>query len=501
MKRGGQGKPNFQNASPAATWAHCFPEARLYMSLIKARISSNIAINPKELEMIFKCAIAQTALFLALVSVPFIASAQSEKVDEYVRAEMQSSKIPGISLAVIKNGEIVKAKGYGLANVELGVPATPETVYQSGSVGKQFIATLVMMLVEEGKIGLDDPISKYFPDSPDIWKPITIRHLLTHTSGISNKFYEQINLRQDYTEDDLVKKIAASPLDFQPGQSWIYSNAGYVMLGILVHKATGRFYGDLMQEKIFSPLGMTTARIISEADIVMNRAAGYHLANGELKNQDWVSPTFNATADGSLYLSVLDMAKWDLALNGEKLLKRESLDQMWTPVKTSDGSVKPYGFGWAIVKANGHRLIEHGGAWQGFKTHIARYVDDRLSVIVLANLANADPGRIAHAVVGFYVPEVAPRPHKEAAIDKSLFSLYTGTYEIAPGITISITREADKLYARVASQQPAEIFAESETEFFEKAADIQFTFVKDAKGAVNGLVLHQNGDFEAKKMK
>jgi len=324
--------------------------------------------------------------------------------------------------------------------------------------------------------------------------------LLTHTSGISNKFYGQVDLRQDYTEDDLVKKIAAAPLDFQPGQNWIYSNAGYVILGILVHKATGEFYGDLMKEKIFSPLGMATARIINEADVVMNRAAGYHLVNGKLKNQDWVSPTFNSTADGSLYFSILDMVKWDAALNSERLLSRASLEQMWTPVKTSDGRVKPYGFGWAIVNVNGHRLIEHGGAWQGFKTHIARYIDDRFSVIVLANLADADPGRIAHAIAGFYVPELAPREHKEAAIDKSIFSLCVGNYEIAPGITISITSEAGKLYARVASQYPAEIFAESETEFFEKIADIQFTFVLDAKGSVTGLILHQNGSFEAKKM-
>jgi hypothetical protein len=173
---------------------------------------------------------------------------------------------------------------------------------------------------------------------------------------------------------------------------------------------------------------------------------------------------------------------------------------MWTPVKTSDGHVKPYGFGWAILDVNGHRLIEHGGAWQGFKTHISRYIDDRLSVIVLADLADADPSRIAHAIAGFYVPELVPREHKEAAVDKKFFSLYVGNYELAPGITISITGEAGKLYARVASQKPAEMFAESETEFFEKTADIQFTFVKDAMGSVIGLILHQNGNFEAKKM-
>jgi CubicO group peptidase (beta-lactamase class C family) len=438
-------------------------------------------------------------LFLPLACFP--AFAQIDPVDDFVKDEMQRSHIPGMSIAIIRNGKIEKVKGYGLANVELNAAASPETIYQSGSVGKQFTATLVMMLVEEGKMSLDDHIHKYIPDAPDSWKSITIRNLLTHTSGISNKFYEQINIRQDYTEDDLVKKIATVPLDFQPGQSWVYSNAGYIILGVLIHKATGTFYGDLLKEKFFSPLGMTTARVINESDIIMNRAAGYHLVNGELNNQDWVSPTFTSTADGSLYFSVLDLVKWNAALDTEKILKRPSRDLMWTPVKTLDGQTKPYGFGWAIMDANGHRLIEHGGAFQGFQSHVARYCEDKLTVIVLANLAKADVGKIAHTIAGFYIPELAPREHKEVIIDKKVFDSYIGNYEIAPGVTINITREAEKLYARIAFQQPAEIFAESEMEFFEKAADIQLTFVKDATGNVTHLILHQNGNWEAKKTK
>src|SRR5205085_5171144 len=211
--------------------------------------------------------LAHAALLFLSLAAP-AAFAQGDKVDEFVKAEMQKSRIPGLSITVVKNGEVIKAKGYGLANVELNVPTAPETVYQSGSVGKQFTATLVMMLVEEGKLSLDDHISKYIADAPDIWKEITIRHLLTHTSGISNKLYDQINMRQDYAEDELVKKIAAVPLDFQPGEKWNYSNPGYVMLGVLIHKATGKFYGDLLKERIFARLGMTTARIINEADII-----------------------------------------------------------------------------------------------------------------------------------------------------------------------------------------------------------------------------------------
>jgi len=268
-------------------------------------------------------------------------------------------------------------------------------------------------------MSLDDHISKYIPNAPVTWKEITLRHLLTHTSGISNKIYNQINMRQDYTEDELVEKIAAIPLDFQPGEKWNYSNSGYVMLGILIHKATGRFYGDLLREKIFGPLGMSTARIINEADIIPSRAAGYRLVKGELKNQEWVSPALNTTADGSLYFTVLEMAKWDAALYTEKLLKRSSLELMWSPVKLNDGKSFKYGFGWAFGEIHGHHIIEHGGAWQGFTTHIARYVDDKLTVIVLTNLAAARPFKIAHGIAALYNAELAAHQSSARQIDSA----------------------------------------------------------------------------------
>lgn len=344
---------------------------------------------------------------------------QSQSVDDYLAQEMKAQHIPGLALGVYRNGEIVKAQGYGLANVELNVPVKPETIFQSGSVGKQFAATAVMMLVEEGKVGLDDAITKYFPGAPDTWNNIKVRNLLSHTSGLaeyesdertgpSGPFY----LRLDFTEDELLKKAEALPFDFQPGEKWSYRNTNYLLLGFLIRKVTGEFYGDYLQERIFKPLGMNATRIISEADIIPNRAAGYQLVKGELKNQDWVSPTFNSTADGALYFTVLDLAKWDAALYTEKLVKKSSLDQMWTVAKLNDGKPNKsnYGFAWTIDQMNGHRVIEHGGAWQGFTTYIARYVDDKLTVVVLTNLdsANSNPGRIAHHVAGLYVPALMP---------------------------------------------------------------------------------------------
>ena len=345
---------------------------------------------------------------ILLLSIPCLAQdSVSTRIDEYIRAEMQAQQIPGVSLAVIKDGQIVLVRGYGLANVEHQVPVKPETIFQSGSTGKQFTATAVMMLVEEGKLSLDDKLTKYFPDGPDAWRDISLRHLLTHTSGMTD-YPQDFDLRRDYTEDDLLQRIKKIPLAFQPGEKWSYSNLAYVMLGILIHKVSGKFYGDFLQERVFKPLEMATARIISEADIVPNRAAGYRSVNGQLKNQAWVSPSLNTTADGALYLTVYDMAKWDAALYTEKLLKRSTLEQMWTPVKLNDGKTQPYGFGWGISEVRGHRIIEHGGAWQGFKAQISRYVDDKLTVIVFANQIRANQAKLAHGVAAILDPELAP---------------------------------------------------------------------------------------------
>jgi len=332
----------------------------------------------------------------------------ADAVARLVRAEMQQQHIPGLTLLVSRNGKPVRAEGYGLANIELNVPTRPESIFQSGSMGKQFTATAVMMLVEAGKVGLEDPLTKYFPDAPASWKQVTVRELLSHTAGFTD-YPKDFDFRKDYTEEDLLKIVEAIPLAYPPGTRWDYSNLGFLTLGVLIHKVTGQFYGDFLQERIFRPLGMSTTRVMSEADIIPNRCAGYRLVNGQIKNQDWVSPTLNTTADGALYFSIRDLAKWDAALYTEKLLKRSSLAQMWTVAPLLDGKPNSghYGYGWFIETNNGHRVIEHGGAWQGFETHIARYVDDGLTVVVLTNLEGAKPGRIAHGVADIYLKKGA----------------------------------------------------------------------------------------------
>jgi CubicO group peptidase (beta-lactamase class C family) len=326
------------------------------------------------------------------------------RIDEFVRAEMQRQRVPGVAVAIVRRGEAVLAKGYGEANVEHQVPVTPDTIFQSGSVGKQFTAATVMLLVEEGKLALSDPLTKIFPDAPAHWKGITIRHLLTHTSGLPDYTGGTIDYRKDHSEDDLLKMAYALKPEFAPGARWNYSNTGYVLLGIAVHKASGRFYGDVLRERIFTPLGMTTARIISEADIVANRAAGYRLVNGELKNQEWVAPQLNTTADGSLYFSLRDVIAWDAGVRDRKILKKETWQQILTPVSLNSGKPYPYGFGWSIDSVNGRRAEFHGGSWQGFQTYILRFPDDELTIVALANLAQASPQRIVEGIAALLDP-------------------------------------------------------------------------------------------------
>ncbi|MFC0251644.1 serine hydrolase domain-containing protein [Massilia consociata] len=351
---------------------------------------------------------------LALLSaIAFSAGAQADSLDDALLKEMQRRHVPGLSVLVIKDGKVVKEKGYGLANVEHRVPVTPQTVFQSGSVGKTFTAALILLLAQDGKLSLDDPIARHLPDTPPAWEKITIRHLLAHTSGLGDP-YEIIDFRKDYTDEELIALEAKIPVRSAPGEKWAYSNMGYHLLGFIANRAGGKFYGDQLRERIFAPLGMDT-RVITEADIVPHRAAGYEWKDGALKNQAWVAPRLNTTADGSLYLTARDLARWDQALYGDKILDARLRAASFTPAKLNDGSDAPYGYGWFVDKVKGRTHISHGGAWQGFRSHLCRYVDDKLTVVILANSASARPAKFANMVAAHYVPSLFDAPAKPIA--------------------------------------------------------------------------------------
>ena len=394
-----------------------------------------------------------------LFALLLLAQSDTTPINRFVQAEMERQHIPGLSLAVLRGDQVLVARGYGYANVELHVPASDSTVYQSGSMGKQFTAALVEMLVDNHLLRLDDSIVRWFPEGATVWSGITVRQLLTHTSGVAEYTDSTFDYRRDYTEDQLVKFAASRPLDFRPGERWSYSNTGYLLLGVLIHRVTGRFYGDLLRDSVFQPLRMRDSRVISEADIVPNRAAGYRLENGTLQNQEWVAPSLNTTADGALYFTIRDLTRWAVALNHRRVPSPAALDTAWTPVRLNDGATYPYGFGWGIFNQRGHLRIAHSGSWQGFKTVIARYPESGISVIVLANLAQAQVSAIAFGIAGMLDTALAAPhlvtwrgPQPPAAIPALLHDIATrpDSARITPRFRRFLTSDLQSYYGGVA---------------------------------------------------
>jgi CubicO group peptidase (beta-lactamase class C family) len=337
-------------------------------------------------------------------------------IDRYLQSEMRRQHIPGISLAVVKNGKPLYVKSYGVATLEHDVPATPQTVYQIGSVGKQFTAVAVMMLADEHKLDLDDPLSKYLPDIPPSWSKVTLRLMLNHQSGIpqfTTPERQLLDLVHDYTDLELIRLASGQPLDFEPGTDVSYSDTGYVLLGFVINRVAGMFYGDFLQQRIFGPLGMRQTRIISDKDIVPHRASGYEQGeNGALYNQTYVSPALNRTADGSLYSTVLDLIKWDRALYGDAVLPQAELERMWRidPHRNGQRPLYHFGYGWENNRLRDQRLVEYDGNWQGFQAAMSRYVDKRLTIIVLTNRSLCRTLRLGHTVAGLIDSDLEPYP-------------------------------------------------------------------------------------------
>lgn len=347
--------------------------------------------------------------FLCAVIILVTTPLHADAIDDYVNQEIARQRTPGAALAIMQHGALVRAQGYGFANLEHRVPVHPETIFQSGSIGKQFTSTAIMLMVEDGRLKLDESIRTYLPEAPKSWQPIRIRHLLTHTSGLAGD--PGFDMRRDYDDAQMLKLLYGLKLEFPAGQRWSYSNSGYALLGLLIERVSGEFYGDVLAKRVFAPLHMDTARVINEPDIVMNRAAGYEIGEDDvIRNQAWVSPTVNTTADGSLYLTVLDFVKWDAGLRAGKILKPQSWAEVYTPAVLNSGKAFPYGFAWDLEEFAGQQVHAHGGAWQGFRTFFIRYLGDEISIAVLMNCDHGNPERIARIVAGLYEPKLALPP-------------------------------------------------------------------------------------------
>lgn len=372
------------------------------------------------------------------------AQAPADEIDDAVAASMKQSQTPGLTLAVLRRGEVVKCQAYGLASVELQAPAREDTIYEIGSITKSFTATVVMDLVEEGKLRLDEPIHTYLPDLPEAWKGVTVRHLLTHTSGVPS--YTDVGdfvqlARTEHTPAEIIALVEKKPLEFAPGERWAYSNSGYFLLGMIVEKVAGQSFGLVLKERVLGPLGLARTRPNAPTSIIPGRSAGYGRILGVLLNRDPLTPSAAFSA-GFLVSDVNDMLKWGAAQSSDTVLTAASREMMTTPVKLNDGTTNPYGFGWNNRRRQGHRRMDHAGGTAGFSSLLVVYPDDGLVIALLANLAGgADLGAIERAVARHYIPEFDlaatrpiedPDPELTARLRDVLATLLTGKWEESP---------------------------------------------------------------------
>jgi CubicO group peptidase (beta-lactamase class C family) len=336
------------------------------------------------------------ATFALLVALP---SAKADKLDDAVRAEMKKEGIPGVSLAVVKDGRVVKASGYGFAELENHVPATPRSVYEIASLSKQFTATALMMLVEEGKVSLDDPVSKYLPNTPDTWSTMRVSNLLNHTAGFSYLIVDPAKLSAvsflRYTRSELLADIEKSKLMFAPGEKMFYSNMGYELAAMIVEKVSGEKFSQFLQSRIFDPLAMKSTDTADGTAVVDNRAGGYTWRAKKLAiwRMFGTLGAMDLNGFGGLESNVLDLAKWEAAQEQGSLLKPESWQTLWTPGKLNNGQTVadydgPYGYGWHVNDLPYGHVLEHTG-YTG--TAMLRIPSKKLAVIVLTNLGDGNP--------------------------------------------------------------------------------------------------------------
>jgi D-alanyl-D-alanine carboxypeptidase len=307
---------------------------------------------------------------MVIASVLLIAAstpAVSDSVDTFIRTEMANQRLPGVALAVIRDGKPIKIKSYGLANVELNVPVTSNTVFRLASLSKQFIAVGVLLLENDGKLALNDSICKYLQDCPESWRPITLRHVLRHTSGLPREApgYNPFEIVTVESGGDVIRRAYALPLLGKPDEKFSYSNLGYAILTEVIRVASGRPWPEFMADRVFKPLGMSATRITDMVDIVPNRAGIYLFRDNKLQN---AQPLYALRPAGAFLSTLDDLVKWDFGITNDKVIPRPLRDQMWVPGVLSDGSSTQYGFGWWNQVVHGHRVIRHGGSEPGIRT-------------------------------------------------------------------------------------------------------------------------------------
>ena len=424
----------------------------------------------------------------------------SQKADEYLSNELGTGRFMG-SVLVARSNQVIFMKGCGLANRELNTSNAPNTKFRLGSITKQFTAMCILKLQEEGKLSVDDPISKFVPNCSSNWAEVKIRHLLTHTSGIPSftGFPDYLStMMLASPPEKTIQRFRDKPLEFKPGERFAYSNSGYVLLGYIVERASGRSFENYIAEVIFRPLGMTDSGYDHFERILPHRATGYSKDGDRWVNSAYIDMTIPHAA-GALYSTVEDFFRWYQCWRERKVLSEASWKAMTTPEKAD------YGFG---IGVSGHfrgttqRVFEHGGGINGFATSMKWFPEADLFVAAFGNSDAAHAGAVADnlAAIMLDLPVTLPKQRKEIKLDPKQLEPLLGRYELSTNFALTVSASGGQLFVQGTGQPKAEVFPESPTNFFAKVVDAQLTFYKDAEGKVTHLVLHQNGDHEAKRL-
>ncbi len=445
---------------------------------------------------------------------PNIKMPDKEKLADAVFNKVFKEKSPGASVLVSRDGKIIYSKGFGYADIGNRVPFKVETKSRVGSITKQFTASAILKLQEEGKLSVNDKLSKFLPDFPR-GDEVTIHHLLNHTSGIhsytsKHDFTKTVNI--EVKPEEVIDLFKNDPFDFDPGEKFLYNNSGYFLLGYIVEKVSGQSLDDYLRNTFFKPLGMNNTGIHKSKPILENEAYGYaYEGGGFVKAVNW--DMSRAGGAGALYSTAYDLYLWNEGIFGGKVLNETSLKSAFTPGVLNDGKkvgeeFGGYGYGWFISEDRGLRMISHGGGLEGFNSELRRYPDINVTICVLQNCVPPGPGMFAGGLAN-QISEIFlwedMKPQESFRVDKAVavskYDDYAGKYDYG-GSIMTIRREGDRLFAKLATQPEFEIFPKSENEFFWKVVDAQITFVRDENGKVVYAIHRQAGrEFQAPKMK
>ncbi len=423
-----------------------------------------------------------------------LAAAQSQvtpqRLEEQAQAYFRIGEFSGTVL-VARDGRTLLSKGYGLASHEWDIPNTPQTKFRLGSITKQFTAMAVLLLEQQGKLKVADPVCKYVESCPAAWQPITLHHLLTHTSGIPNftsfPDYKQTMMLPSPPPETL-KRFIGKPLDFEPGSKHSYSNSGYVLLGFIIEKASGESYTAFVTKYIFTPLGMSDTGYDNTSDVLERRASGYERQGSILINAPYLEMTIPHAA-GSLYSTTLDLLTWDAALSNRRLLNEENYKRYFTPVLSG------YAYGWIVAQRDGVEVVSHGGGINGFATTILRVPAQRLLVVALSNETPSQVGKLGQDLLKLALGQSVEMPKTQPAAHVPMETLeqYVGEYAFSPTFALTITLDGETLITQAAGQGKFAIHPKNETTFSPKEFEAEIVFQRDETGRVTGLVVNQGG--------